>query len=385
MKVYLVEEGIDRMGGVERVISTIGNGLSSLYNIKVVSFYKTADSPYFKYNKNIEITYLSKCRFDFFNNIKINVLFKKIYEAIVLKFKIRNYLFKNVKKDDIIICGRIDVALKITQFKLSTENVIVRDAIHYKYYKNDIQKKIKTKLLNKIKMLIVSSDESLNTYKRINCNKTLIIKKIYNPLGIKPIVDYNYNNKIIMSVGRFSSQKGFDNLIDAFSVVREKFPGWKLKIIGSNNDDEYFYNKYGNLESKGIFLVNNTKSIEKELCNASIYVMSSRYEGYANSLVEALACGIPCITYDWLMGANEIVEHNVNGIIVKLCDREAYANGKNFKIDIENLSEAMIELISDEKTCNMMSKNAEKIIQTRDSKLILSEWNKIIIECINGE
>ena len=69
MKIYLIEEGIDRMGGVERVISTIGNGLSSEYPLNVISFYKTAKSPYFKYNSNIEITYLSKANFKLFKKI----------------------------------------------------------------------------------------------------------------------------------------------------------------------------------------------------------------------------------------------------------------------------------------------------------------------------
>lgn len=384
--IYIFEEGIDRMGGVERVISTIANEFVKNNNVELVSFYKTRNKEFFEYNKKIKRNYLIKelnKRSSSVEHDSVQYYFYRIFE------KIRDYFILNDKlaqvsnkitKNDIIICGRIDVALKVLPFMSNYKKVIVRDAIHFDYYKKSTQQKVIRMFPKKVNIFIVSSDESVKVYNDIFKNTNIKLVKIYNPLGIVPNVEYNYNNKTFISVGRYSSQKGYENLLQAFKIVSEKYPDWKLKIVGAK--DEKIESIVSDLKiNNKVDLSEGKSNIVKELNSSSIFVMTSRYEGYANALVEAVGCGVPSITYNWLCGAEEIIKDDTMGIIVALKDRNNYAKGFNNDEDVKSLSDAMTSLIEDRNRCDMFSKSGSKYIsKTREKKAILKKWSELIDE-----
>ena len=380
-KIYFFEEGVDRVGGVERVISTLANEFSKKYKVNVISFYKTRKETFFKYNSDIDITYLSKRKR---NKEKRNYKNKIIYYTIRILEKIKDITYlsykidsvmEKVNRNDIIICGRVDVALKVLPYIGECKKVIVRDAIHLEDQNKRNKKKIEKLFPKNVDLLIVSSDESLKKYKEyIDCEK-MNIKKIYNPLGITPVQKCSIENKTIISVGRYSYQKGFENLIKAFKIVKEKFPDWKLKIVGNNKDSDALIEQIKILDLENdIILENSKKDVVEELNDSSIFVMPSRYEGYANALVEAMACGLPCISYNWLLGADEIIRDEENGTLVKLKNRYDYAKGIDSNEDIENLGNAIIDLIEKPQKYNKYMENSAKIIESRDLKLIASIW-----------
>lgn len=385
-KVYIFEEGIDRMGGVERVISTLANNLVDDYYVTMISFYKTREKCFFKYNNKVNIEYLTNQFNKKSDKYKTKTL--KYYFWRVLE-KTKDYIFLNDKisekangitNDDVIICGRTDVALKIIPFLDSYKKLIVRDAIHYKYQKKSTQNKIVKLFPNKVNTFIVSSEESKNIYLEHFPENSIKMVKIYNPLGIKPIVKYNYDNKEIIAVGRYSGQKGYENLLNAFKIVNKEKTDWKLKILGSN--DEKLQSLVNLLElNDNVELVSGKDDVVPELNNASIFVMTSRYEGYANALVEAMACGVPSITYNWYCGADDIITNGKDGIIVSLCNRDDYANGNNNIVDAENLAKEILELINNKELCDKFSRNAaKKINETRNTDVIISYWKKEIQE-----
>lgn len=385
-KVYIFEEGIDRMGGVERVISTLANNLVDDYNVNMVSFYKTREKPFFKYNNYIEIDYLTNQfnkRSDKYKVRTIKYYFwrvlEKLKDYIILNNKISEKAFE-ITNNDVVICGRIDVALRVIPFLESYKKIIVRDAIHYKYQKKKIQDKIIKIFPNKVNTFIVSSEESKNIYLEHFPKDSIKMVKIYNPLGINPIVRYNYDNKEIIAVGRYSGQKGYENLLNAFKIVNQMKKDWKLKILGST--DEKLQSLVNSLNiNDNVELVFGNDNVVPELNNASIFVMTSRYEGYANALVEAMACGVPSITYNWYCGAEDIIDNGKDGIIVSLKDRDDYANGNNNMTDVENLAKEILKLINDRELCDKFSKNAsKKMRETRNTKTIIDYWKKEIQE-----
>ena len=385
-KVYIFEEGIDRMGGVERVISTLANNLVDDYCVTMISFYKTREKCFFKYNNKVNIEYLTNQFNKKSDKYKTKTL--KYYFWRVLE-KTKDYIFLNDKisekvngitNDDVIICGRVDVALKIIPFLDSYKKLIVRDAIHYKYQKKSIQNKIVKLFPNKVNTFIVSSEESKNIYLEHFPKNSIKMVKIYNPLGIKPIVKYNYDNKEIIALGRYSGQKGYENLLNAFKIVNKEKKDWKLKILGSN--DEKLQSLVNLFElSDNVELASGNDDVVPELNNASIFVLTSRYEGYANALVEAMACGVPSITYNWYCGADDIITNGKDGIIVSLCNRDDYANGNNNIVDVENLAKEILKLINSKELCDKFSRNAvKKINETRNTDVIISYWKKEIQE-----
>ena len=367
--IYIIEENIDRMGGVERIVSILANYFINKNSVKVVSMYSNNNGSFFEYNKNIYKEYLyKKCnsRNKFVN--KANFIFK-------LRKKIKDFC-SNLKDSDIIIFGRVSVAIKFLPYIKINATIIVRDAINIHNHSKIVKIRMQKYFPTKVKTFIVSSNESLNEYRKFFGKKDLNMTKIYNPIGIIPKVQYNYNNKIIISVGRYDYQKGFENLIKAFKLVSNEYPEWNLKIIGDGPLKIEYENLIKKMQlSEKVELLHSSKNIENILCKSSIFVMTSRFEGYANALVEALACGIPSISYNWLTGVDEILNDN-NGIIVELKDRKNYYKGIDNFEDIKKLSQAIIKLIDNPDACNRKSEFARQIVESRNVNTILSKWER---------
>ncbi len=384
-KIYFIDESLDRMGGVERVISTLANDFINEYEVSLISLFKSNQNSYYKYDDRIKSFYI----FDRYklNSKKykkgellyyINRFFEKIFEKIKLNFGIKK-IVKKINYESIIVFGGVQTAIKFLPY-INCKKVIVREAVHYYCYNKKQQNIIKKYFIDKVNIVITSSDENISIYNKIFNNKLNIIK-IYNPLGIKPIKNENLDSESIVSIGRFDKQKGYDYLIPAFKYVVKKHPEWKLRIIG----DGYYKTEMvkiindNNLQ-KSVILEPSTKDIVKEINKSSIYVLASRFEGYANSLVEAMACGLPSISYDWLVGVDDIITDGENGLIVRLEDRFKYFYNKEINAnDIISLANKINILIEDKNLRKKLSDNAVKIVKTRNNQKIIEKWKNIIV------
>ena len=319
-KIYIIDECIDRVGGVERVICTLANKLVKNNEVTIISENKSRVEPFYNYDKKVNIRYLNDkfiIKSSSLKNKNLIYYFYKIIEKINKKFII-NYKIKKVVKEmgnaDVVIFGRVFTALDFLKYmnKKSNTKIIVRDAINLEYYSKKTREKIKKYFKDKIDYLIASSDESINIYKEFFNNESINILKIYNPLGIVPKKGFSYNNKKVISIGRLDIQKGFDYLIEAFSIVVKEHKDWKLEIYGDGNEKDRLLSLVNELHlENNVSILPSNKDVVNILNNSSIFVLPSRYEGYANILVESLACGVPSISYNWLTGVEEIIENNI--------------------------------------------------------------------------
>ena len=384
-KILIVEKSIDKLGGVERIVNTLANAFSlkDNYEVNVLSEVRSYNEPFYKYNENIKIKYLVDESKSFTNyssskNLKYYLarIVDKTKEILLLKTK-RNLIKKQFELNDVIIFGRIETALDFLPLIKNKENkkIIVRDAIHLEYYDKKAREKILNQFPNKVDTFIISSDESKKIYQEFFKDYNLNVQKIYNPLGIDPNVKYDWDAKSIVFTGRLDGQKGLDNLILAFEKVVKEYPDWNLNVYGDGPWKDKITNMINDHKlNNNVFIHKKVKNIVEVLNKASIYVMTSRFEGYANSLVESLACGVPSISYDWMMG----VQDDYNGKIVYLKNRQDYYNGVVSDEDISNLAKGIIEMIKNPKKCETYSKNAAKIIETRKKEDIIEKWENII-------
>ena len=171
---------------------------------------------------------------------------------------------------------------------------------------------------------------------KVQKNSTVISNAISN----KKVYDIDVHNKenVITAMGRLNSQKGFDTLIKAFSIVNKKNSSYILKIFGEGSDRDILQNLIDNLNLHDYVQLCGTKSDAiNDVANSKIFVLSSRYEGMPNALIEAMATGTACISTDCKFGPSELIDDGKNGLLVPVDDVEVLAEKILFLIENENV------------------------------------------------
>lgn len=171
-------------------------------------------------------------------------------------------------------------------------------------------------------------------------------------------------NKRVIAVGRLDYQKGFDRLIRAWRIVQqnEAFHEWNLDIFGQGEWKEMLQQMIDEAGLQDSMRINQpTKQIGNEYVRSSILVMSSHYEGFPMVMIEAMACGLPVVSFDYKCGPKDIIRHGENGLLVH--------DG-----DIEGLAAAMMKLMDDEAYRKRLSDNAKKIISTYSEETVMNRW-----------
>ena len=178
------------------------------------------------------------------------------------------------------------------------------------------------------------------------------------------------SEKRVIAVGRLDYQKSFDRLIMVWEKVHEKMPDWRLDIFGQG---EWKAMLQGMIDERGlqdcVRLNGPTKDIGKEYAESSMLVMSSHYEGFPMVMIEAMACGLPVVCFDFKCGPRDIIVEGENGLIVP--------DG-----DIEGLAEVMMTLMEDEELRKRMGKNAKRVVETYSEERVMGQWINLYEETI---
>ena len=183
----------------------------------------------------------------------------------------------------------------------------------------------------------------------------------------------NYSDcsaKRVIAVGRLDYQKSFDRLIMAWEKVVQKRPDWRLDIFGQGEWKEMLQKMINDRGLQDVVRVNApTKNIGKEYSESSMLVMSSHYEGFPMVMVEAMACGLPAMSFDFKCGPKDIIKDGENGVIVP--------DG-----DIDALAEAMMKLMGDDELRKRMGEEAKKVVETYSEEKVMSKWMKLYEEVV---
>lgn len=167
----------------------------------------------------------------------------------------------------------------------------------------------------------------------------------------------------IVNFCRLTSQKNLDLLIDSFSDISEEFDKYSLHIYGEGEERERLQKKIEEIDlSNRVYLHGYSDNIYEQIKKASLFVSSSNYEGISNSMLEAIALGIPTICTDCPAGgARETIKHGVNGLLVPVGDRLQLAN-------------AMKRVLSDDVLANTLSHNGVKLRSMISVNEISKKW-----------
>lgn len=212
----------------------------------------------------------------------------------------------------------------------------------------------------KLDALVVLTQHDADNWKEVK--KACVIP---NFLPFSPEKGSSCLEKRIISIGRYSEQKGYDRLIEAWIKVNRKHPDWHIRIYGEGQDRNSLQELIEKHHIENSFsLCPPTKNIQEKYLKSSIYVMSSRFEGLPMALLEAMACGVPCISFDCPYGPAEIITPEEDGILVK--------NGNT-----DELADAICRLIEDTDKRIRMGKQAQKNIQRYLREEVMKLWDEL--------
>ncbi len=198
------------------------------------------------------------------------------------------------------------------------------------------------------------------------------LKVIPNPLSFYPEEQSLHQNKKVLAVGKQSYQKGYDRLLKSWELVIEQYPDWVLDIYGKFSEEEGLNQLANDLNiSDTVNFYPPVRNIAEKYKEASIYTMSSRYEGFGMVLTEAMAYGVPCVSFDCPFGPSDIISDGEDGILVE--------NG-----NIEKFAEAIIYLIKNEERRKQMGDKAKEAVKQYLPEKIAVQWDKLFRNLINS-
>lgn len=199
---------------------------------------------------------------------------------------------------------------------------------------------------------------------------TECLKQIYNfPCFDLESPKFDADCRTVLAVGRLEEQKGFDYLLDIWKLVEsdEELTNWKLQIVGSGSLEQKLHEKEKTLGLDRVQWLPFTEHIEENYKNASIYVMTSRFEGFALVLLEAKAFGLPIVSFDIRNGPNKIVSNGVDGYIVP-------------PFDISMFAEKLKVLIKDDKLRAHFTEDSQRNMYQFSKNKIVANWVQLLEE-----
>lgn len=364
--------------GMERVVTLKANYFAEVYGYEVVIILTDGKDkkPFYSLSPLVRIINLDINYDELYGKsfLKKTVLYLK--KQRIFKNRLRDCLF-NLKPDITISTLRREInfinsikdgSVKIGEIHFSKANY--RDFKGEKFI-NIVQRLFgflwMKQLINQLKKLdrfITLTDEDKMLWTELKNVLT-----INNPLSFFPDKTSKCENKQIIAAGRYVPQKGFDLLIDAWSLVEKKHPDWKLNIFG-DGDRKLLENIIIKNNLQNCYLNHSTNDIASEFINSSIYVLSSRFEGFGLVITEAMACGVPPIAFDCPCGPKDIINNLKDGILVN--------SG-----DINELAEKICFLIENEEIRKDMGSNARKNAERFKIEHIAEQWKLLFEELIN--
>ncbi len=343
-------------GGAERVMSTLANGwVAEGHNVCFVTYEPSNSKPYYKLNTNINVVQLdtlTSCKY-----AKPMILIKRFFG---LRDQIKKF------NPDIVISFLDTNNIMAVFATLGLDvPVVVSERINPKTTPiGKVKKFLRNWAYCKASSLVVQNKGIKECFSTQIQKNTSIIP---NPIVLENNINWTGGKKEFVALGRISIQKGYTYLIDAFSKVSKKHPDWTLKIIGkgNNEDSKKLEKQIQTLGMEGrIFLKDAVKEPQKEIAQSKIFVFSSIYEGMPNSLMEAMAIGMPVISADCDFGPSDLINNGKNGILVPIKDSLS-------------LAKAMEKLADDSALQKKLGNSAKKDMEQYELRKILNLWQNV--------
>ena len=362
MKIVYCLFGTYSTGGIERVTSVKANWLAEHgYEVYLVTTGHAGRSSYYPLHPSIKHIDLGLC-YDEAGELSRFTVYRRNYPKYRKHREELEKLFADIRPDIAVAAGWHEGSF-LYQLKDGSKKIIehhgwrhanvalypvyLRELGHvtavtrFKYWLRTLWGNLMTykqgRYDRQFDRLVVLTEED-KTY-CTHCPTTSVIP---NPITAPSSEVSSLSDKVILTVGRLDNQKNFPELVDIWALIAKDYPDWKLRIVGEGYTDVRILKrvkKYG-LEEQ-FELCPFTKEIQKHYLSASIYAMTSAFEGLPLVLVEAESMGLPLVSYACPCGPRDIIRDGQDGFLVEPGDKETFAARLRQLIEDEELRRRM--------------------------------------------
>lgn len=377
MRILIIHRSFALVGGAERVITDKANYLANEGHELMLVSYEQGNHP-LPYELHPSVQYRDlDCRF--FTLSKYSFLLHAYHYL-----KIKRQLYERLRNtiadfnpEMVVLASDWQKLMDCVIGAASPIPVIAEFHNAYDYIMRKVGvsegwlKKIMTRLycrqtiksIGKCAQLVTLTEGDAKCWRQHFKNVTVIP----NPLTYYPDVidDIPKDHGRIIFVGRFNHEKRIDRLINAFSMIARKYQNWHVDIFGEGNEKDNLLKQISSMDLEGRVVIHEpTNAIYDEYKRSEMLVLCSEHEAYSLVLVEAMSCGVPCVSMDCPCGPREIIKNGINGLLSK--------NG-----DIEDLSAKIEWMIIHERERNEMGQAAREFAATRQLHVVMKKWEYI--------
>jgi glycosyltransferase involved in cell wall biosynthesis len=365
------------VGGAERVITDKANYLAKAGHQLMLVSYEQGQHP-LPYELHPSVQYRDlDCRFFTLSKYSLPM---HLYHFFRLKRKFRKNLravAAEFKPDVVVLASDWQTLISAVIDTVSPVPVIAEFHNTYDYVMRKVGTSegwLKTRLtqlffqqtvkgLGRCAQLVVLTESDARGWRQHFQN----VMVIPNPVTQYPDVidDVPKDRGRIIFVGRFNHEKRIDRLITAFSMIAGKYPDWHVDIFGDGNEKQNLLNQIKEMKLEERVIIHEpTKAIYDEYKRSEMLVLCSEHEASPLVLVEAMACGVPCVSLDCPNGPREIIQDGETGLLAK--------DG-----DVEDLSAKIEWLIVHEAERLEMGKKARVYAATRRQSVVMEKWEDL--------
>ena len=377
MRILIMHRSFALVGGAERVITDKANFLANAGHQLLLVSYEQGQHP-LPYELHPSVGYKDlDCRFFTLSKYSLPL---HIYHFFRLRNKFRKALRSTVEdfKPDVVVLASdwqtlmgavvqsVNPIPVIAEFhntyahimrKVESSENWLRKVVTQFYYRQTISN------LRKCSKLVVLTEIDAQNWRRHFDN----VYVIPNPVTQYPEVidDVPKDNGRIIFVGRFNHEKRIDRLITAFSVIAERYPDWHVDIFGDGNEKENLLRQIDECGLVNRVVIHEpTKAIYDEYKRSEMLVLCSEHEASPLVLVEAMACGVPCVSLDCPTGPRAIINDGETGLLAK--------DG-----DVNDLASKIEWLIAHEAERKEMGRKARVFAASRKQDVVMGQWEKL--------
>ena len=370
MKILYAAESVNLPGGYDRIIIEKCNYLAEHgHNVIICVSSHALAQPYYPISDKVQVVDL---HIDFHSQYGHNLLYRAwVYFSLMHRYKkeLKKLLF-SVHPDVVIttlgreidfITDIDDGSTKIGESHIAKDfvrnlHLMEQRGLIYRMIARYWRKKIDCKV-KKLAALVLLTQHDADSWKGLT--QTVVIP---NSLPFYPQQGSSCDNKQVIFVGRLNEQKGLEYLVDTWTKVNKNHPDWVLHMYGEGEQKHMLLQmiKEAGLE-RTIIVHQPTPMIMDKYLESSAFLLTSRFEGLPMVLIEALACGLPVVSFDCPWGPADIIRDGEDGFLVEY-------------LNTDMASQRVCQLIENVQLRKIMSAKARINVQRFNRDVVMKQW-----------